>query len=204
MANAKYRVPFPSNEPIKSYTPESPERGELRATLARLKGKQIEIPLIIGGQEVKTGKVGQCVIPHDHQQVIATYHQAGKKEVQMAIEAALKARKHWTAMDWHDRVSVFLKASHLLAGPWRSVVNGSSVLGQSKTAYQAEIDAACEFIDFMRFNCYYAMEIRGSSLPPHPLTSPPSPEISLLHQLLWAMSPCGNRPQMPFTRPITR
>lgn len=159
MANAKYRVPFPSNEPIKSYTPESPERGELRATLARLKGKQIEIPLIIGGQEVKTGKVGQCVIPHDHQQVIATYHQAGKKEVQMAIEAALKARKHWTAMDWHDRVSVFLKASHLLAGPWRSVVNGSSVLGQSKTAYQAEIDAACEFIDFMRFNCYYAMEI---------------------------------------------
>jgi 1-pyrroline-5-carboxylate dehydrogenase len=159
MANAKYRVPFPSNEPIKNYAPKSPERAELKATLARLKEKQIEIPLIIGGQEIKTDKVGHCVVPHDHQRIIGTYCQAGKKEVQMAIEAALEARKHWAAMDWHDRASVFLKAGQLLAGPWRSVVNGSSVLGQSKTAYQAEIDAACELIDFLRFNCFYAMEV---------------------------------------------
>ena len=203
MANAKYRVPFPPNEPIKNHAPGSPEREELRATLAKLKGRQIEIPLIIGGKEVKTGKLGQCVIPHDHQQIIATYHQAGEKEVQMAIETALEARRQWAAMDWHDRVSVFLKASHLLAGPWRSVVNGSSVLGQSKTAYQAEIDAACEFIDFLRFNSYYAMEIFEQQPPYSPTGIWNRMDYRPLEGFVFAATPfnftsiAGNLPSAP-------
>jgi len=203
MANAKYRVPFPPNEPIKNHAPGSPEREELRATLAKLKGRQIEIPLIIGGKEVKTGKLGQCVIPHDHQHIIATYHQAGEKEVQMAIETALEARRQWAAMDWHDRVSVFLKASHLLAGPWRSVVNGSSVLGQSKTAYQAEIDAACEFIDFLRFNSYYAMEIFEQQPPYSPTGIWNRMDYRPLEGFVFAATPfnftsiAGNLPSAP-------
>ena len=203
MANAKYRVPFPANEPIKNHAPGSPEREELRATLAKLKGEQIEIPLIIGGKEIKTGKLGQCVIPHDHQHTVATYHQAGEKEVQMAIKTALEARTQWAAMDWHDRVSVFLKAGQLLAGPWRSVVNGSSVLGQSKTAYQAEIDAACEFIDFLRFNSYYAMEIFDQQPPYSPTGIWNRMDYRPLEGFVFAATPfnftsiAGNLPSAP-------
>ncbi len=160
MANAFYTTPRPVNEPVLEYRPGSPERQTLKDRLAELAGEQIEIPLIIGGKEVRTGKLGKCVMPHDHGHVLATYHMAGAKEVQMAIEAAMAARKDWAAMDWQDRASVFLKAADLLSAPWwRTLLNASTMLGQSKNAFQAEIDAACELADFFRFNCHYATEI---------------------------------------------
>ena len=159
MANAFYTTPRPVNEPVLEYRPGSSERQELKARLAQLAGEQIEIPLVIGGKEVRTGKLGKCVMPHDHAHVLATYHMAEPKEVQMAIGAAMEARKAWAAMDWQDRASVFLKAADMLAGPWRATLNAATMLGQSKNAFQAEIDSACELADFFRFNSHYATEI---------------------------------------------
>ena len=159
MANAFYTSPRPVNEPVLEYRPGSSERQELKDRLAELAGEQIEIPLVIGGKEVRTGKLGKCVMPHDHAHVLATYHMAEPKEVQMAIGAAMEARKAWAAMDWQDRAAVFLKAADILAGPWRATLNAATMLAQSKNAFQAEIDAACELADFFRFNCHYATEI---------------------------------------------
>ena len=189
MANAKYNLPLPLNEPIKRYAPGAPERELLKAGLKELKSQQIEIPLIIGGKEVKTGKLGQCIIPHDHQIVIGTYHQAGENEVQMAIKAALNARKQWTAMDWHDRVAVFLKAADLLAGPWRSIVNAATMLCQSKTVFQAEIDSACEMIDFLRFNSFYAMQIFEEQPPYSPFGIWNRMEYRPLEGFVFAVTP---------------
>jgi 1-pyrroline-5-carboxylate dehydrogenase len=162
MTNAFYHLEKPSNEPVLSYAPGSLERQRLKATLDELAGWRIEIPLVIGGEEVRTGDLGECRMPHDHGHVLAAYHQAGPKEVQAAIDAALAARREWAAMDWHDRAAIFLKAADLLAGPNRSLLNAATMLGQSKNAFQAEIDSACELIDFLRFNCYYATEIYRS------------------------------------------
>ncbi len=159
MANAFFNIDRPANEPVLGYGPDSPERQQLKARLAGLADRQIEIPLIIGGQEVRTGHLGECRMPHDHTHVLGTYHKAGAKEVEMAVEAALAARKAWAAMEWHDRIAVFLKVADLLAGPHRATLNAATMLGQSKNAFQAEIDSACELIDFFRFNCYYATEI---------------------------------------------
>lgn len=159
MSNAKFNLNLPSNEPVLGYAPGTPERKIIKDKLKELKSQQIEIPLIIGGKEIRTGNIGKCVLPHDHGTVIGTYHKAGEKEVQMAIESSLNARKQWAAMDWQDRASIFLKAADLLAGPWRALLNASCMLGQSKNIFQAEIDAACELIDFFRFNVYYAMQI---------------------------------------------
>jgi len=159
MANAFYSISKPVNEPILNYRPGSAERQTLKAELAKLAGEQIEIPLVIGGKEVKTGNVAQCVMPHDHGHVLANYHMAGPEEVQMAIDAAMEAREAWAAMDWQDRAAVFLKAADLLAGPWRSTLNAATMLSQSKNAFQAEIDSACELADFFRFNSYFATEI---------------------------------------------
>jgi 1-pyrroline-5-carboxylate dehydrogenase len=160
MANAFYTSPRPVNEPVLEYRPGSSERQALKDRLAELAGEQIEIPLVIGGKEVRTGRLGKCVMPHDHAHVLATYHMAGPKEVQMAIDAAMAARKDWAAMDWQDRAAVFLKAADLLSAPWwRTFLNASTMLGQSKNAFQAEIDSACELADFFRFNCHYATEI---------------------------------------------
>ena len=159
MANAKFNLSLPSNEPIKSYAPGTPERKDIKAKLKKLKTRQIEIPVIIGGKEVKTGNMGKCILPHDHETVIGTYHKAGEKEVQEAIEASLMARRQWAEMDWQSRVSIFLRAADILAGPWRSLLNAASMLCQSKNVLQAEGDAACEFIDFLRFNAFYAMKI---------------------------------------------
>jgi len=189
MANAKYKLPLPLNEPIKRYAPGAPERELLKAGLKELKSQQIEIPLIIGGKEVKTGKLGQCIIPHDHQIVIGTYHQAGENEVQMAIKAALNARKQWTAMDWHDRVAVFLKAADLLAGPWRSIVNAATMLCQSKTVFQAEIDSACETIDFLRFNSFYSMQIYEEQPPYSPFGIWNRMEYRPLEGFVFAVTP---------------
>ncbi len=153
------RVPPPLNEPVKAYAPGSPERSDLKARLASMASEPIEIPLVIGGREVRSGDCAQAVMPHDHGHVLAHWHRAKKEHVQQAIEAAAAARHEWASWPWADRLAVFLKAAELLAGPWRSTLNAATMLGQSKTAFQAEIDSAAELIDFWRFNPHYAQEL---------------------------------------------
>jgi 1-pyrroline-5-carboxylate dehydrogenase len=157
--NGCFRIPEPVNEPVRAYAPGSPEKKSLKAKLADLQKSELEIPLIIGGEEVRTGRLGTCVIPHQHGHVLARYHKAGRPEVQKAIDAALAARAAWSRMPWYDRAAILLRAAELLAGPWRDTLNAATMLGQSKTAFQAEIDAACEVIDFWRFNPYFAQKI---------------------------------------------
>jgi 1-pyrroline-5-carboxylate dehydrogenase len=159
MSNGCFKVRRPENEAILTYNEDSYERAILESKIAELKQKHLEIPLIIGGKEIYTGKTKNCIIPHNKNHVLATYHMAGEEEVRMAIEAALEAKKEWAKMPWNHRASIFLKAAELLSGPWRATLNAATMLGQSKTAYQAEIDSACEFIDFLRFNAYYMSEI---------------------------------------------
>jgi 1-pyrroline-5-carboxylate dehydrogenase len=157
--NANRRVPTPINEPIRSYAPGSPERAELKARLASMSSERIEIPLIIGGQEIRSGKTQQSVMPFKHKHVLADWHMAEPKHVQMAIKAALSARREWSSWPFEDRAAVLLKAAELLATSWRATVNAATMLGQAKTAFQSEIDAACELIDFWRFNVAYAEEL---------------------------------------------
>jgi 1-pyrroline-5-carboxylate dehydrogenase len=159
MSNAYFKVPAPINEPIKSYAPGSPEKAALKARMAELKAQTIDIPLIIGGEEIRTGDTAEMRIPHDHAHVLGTYHRASEKEVNMAVEAAMAAQTAWAAMPWEQRAAIFLKAADLLAGPWRDTINAATMLGQSKTAFQAEIDSACELIDFWRFNVYYMTQL---------------------------------------------
>ncbi|MCH7911007.1 MAG: aldehyde dehydrogenase family protein, partial [Candidatus Hydrogenedentes bacterium] len=164
----RYRIDKPNNDPVRSYAPNSPERDSLKAKLNSMLKEQIEIPLIIGGKEYRTGLLKECVCPHDHGRVLAKYHLADSKHVQLAIDAALKARKDWAALPWEHRVSVLLKMAELLAGPYRDVINAATMLNQSKTVYQAEIDAACELVDFYKFNAYYYTQI----LSEHPNSAP--------------------------------
>lgn len=153
MSNAKFTLPEPKNEPVLAYQPGSPQRDELKRRLEKLAGETIEIPLIIGGKEVRTGNLGKCVMPHDHQHVLATYHKGGPKEINAAIEASQQAWKTWSIMPWAERASIFMKMAEMLsAAPWRGILNGATMLGQSKNVFQAEIDAACELIDFLNFN----------------------------------------------------
>jgi 1-pyrroline-5-carboxylate dehydrogenase len=159
MANGIVPVPPPINEPIRSYAPGSPEKVSLKATIQEMLGEEIEMPLIIGGKEVRTGKTATAVCPHDHRHVLGTYHMAGEAEVVMAIEAAAGAWKEWSETPWEHRAAVMLKAAELLAGPWRDRLNAACMLNQSKSVFQAEIDAACELIDFWRFNPHYAQEL---------------------------------------------
>jgi 1-pyrroline-5-carboxylate dehydrogenase len=159
MSNAYFQVPEPYNEPVFSYKPGSPERDELLDTLKRMSSGEIEIPLIIGGKEIRTGKTAEIRAPHNHALRLGVYHKAGKTEVGQAIEAALAARREWAEMPWEHRVSVFLKAADLLSGPRRSTLNSATMLGQSKTVYQSEIDAVAELCDFWRFNCFYMAEL---------------------------------------------
>jgi 1-pyrroline-5-carboxylate dehydrogenase len=154
-----FKVPHPINEPVKSYAPGSPERASLQAKTKEMAAQKIEIPLIIGGKEIRTGKLAKAVMPHDHGHVLADVHLGGEAEVKMAVEAAAKAKQEWAAMPWEARVSVFLKAADLLAGPYRDVLNAATMLGQSKTCHQAEIDSACELVDFYRFNSFYYEQI---------------------------------------------
>ncbi len=151
--------PLPMNEPILSYLPGSPEKAALKAKLKELAGARIEIPLVIGGKDVATGDLAECRMPHDHRHLLGVYHKAGAKHVQAAATAARKAKKDWAALSWEARAAVFLKAAELLAGRRRSTLNAATMLGQSKTAYQAEIDSACELIDFWRFNPAFAHDI---------------------------------------------
>ena len=153
------RVPQPVNDPNRSYAPGSPERAELKARLKTMAAEKLDIPLIIGGKEVRTGRTAQAVMPHDHKHVLADYHLAGPEHVQQAIAAAASARREWGSWPWEDRAAVLLRAAELLATTWRSTVNAATMLGQSKTAFQAEIDAASEMIDFWRFNAYFAQQL---------------------------------------------
>ncbi len=159
MSHAIVSVPLPKNEPVLTYAPGTRERAALRAELARMSGETLEIAPRIGGARVETGKVARAVMPHRHAHVLARWHQAGEPEVRRAIDAATAAHRPWSRMAWEDRAAIFLRAADLLAGPWRMRLNAATMLGQSKTAYQAEIDSACELIDFWRFNVAYMTAI---------------------------------------------
>ena len=203
MVNMTETIPDPINEPIRSYAPSSPERVALKRKLEELKSTQVEIPLIIGGKEIKTGVTGTCVMPHNHKHVLATYHKAGEKEVKMAIESALDAWKEWSSQSLEHRAGIFLKMAELLAGPYRDVINASTMLNMSKNAYQAEIDSACELIDFWNFNAWFAQELYKHQ----PMYSPDGMKNSTEHRALegfvFAVTPfnftsiAGNLPTAP-------
>lgn len=159
MNNALFKFQKPCNEPVKGYAPGSEEKAELKKALHRLASEKWEIPLVIGGREVRTGDTGEVVMPHDHRHVLATYHKAGEKEVRMAIEAAMKAHREWARMPWVERASILQRAAELIATKYRYLVNASVMLGQSKNPFQAEIDAPCELVDFLRFNNFFAGDI---------------------------------------------
>ena len=196
-------IPKPINEPIKSYAPGSPEKTSLKNCIQDLKSKTIEVPLIIGGEEIKSNNLSEMYVPHDHQHVLGNYHKAGLKEVNMAIEASLEAWKNWSKTSIEERAKIFLKAADLLAGPWRDTVNAATMLNMSKNVYQAEIDAACELIDFFRFNAWYAQELTEHQ----PMYSPEGMKNSLelrpLEGFVFAVSPFnfasigGNLPCAP-------
>jgi 1-pyrroline-5-carboxylate dehydrogenase len=157
--NGMRRVPAPQNDPNLTYAPGTPERAAIKARLAAMAGERIEIPVVIGGQEIRTGKTAQAVMPHKHSHVLADWHKAGAKQVQQAIEAAVEARRGWANWAWEDRAAVFLRAAELLTTTWRPTLNAATMLGQSKTVFQAEIDAASELVDFWRFNAGFAEEL---------------------------------------------
>ena len=159
MSNAFYKVPVPVNEPVLNYAPGSPERIELKATLDALYRQEVDVPMYIGGKEVRTGNRVAMHPPHDHQHVLGHYHRGDVRQVEMAIEAALAARSKWAAMPWQERAAIFLRAADLLCGPWRQRMNAATMLAQSKNAYQSEIDAVCELADFWRFNVAYMTQI---------------------------------------------
>jgi 1-pyrroline-5-carboxylate dehydrogenase len=159
MNNAVIQTPAPINEPVLNYAPGSPEKIALKAALEEMASRQVDIPIVIGGKEIRTGNLGKIVMPHDHQHVLGTYHKAGPKEVQLAIDSAVAAQAEWEKFRWEERMSIFLKAAELLAVKYRAQMNACAMLNGGKTAFQAEIDAACELIDFLRYNVRYAQEI---------------------------------------------
>jgi len=157
--HAIFHAPEPYNEPVRDYAPGSPEREELRLRLHEMESQQIEIPLVIGGEEVRTGNTFEAIEPHKRSHVLATVHKGGAAEVDRAAAAAAEAWNDWSRTPWEERAAIFLRAAELLAGPWRATLNAATMLGQSKTAHQAEIDAACEVIDFWRFNVKFMTRI---------------------------------------------
>ena len=191
------------NEPIKSYAAGSPERASLQAKYDEMAAQTIEIPLIIGGQEIRTGDTENCVMPHDHQHVLATYHKTGETEANLAIDTAMESWKIWSKTSLDKRTAIFRKAADLLAGPWRDTINAATMLNQSKNVFQAEIDAACELIDFFNFNAQYAEQIYINQ----PLISPEGMHNSLeyrpLEGFVFAITPfnftsiAGNLPSAP-------
>ncbi len=168
MSESILHVPNPVNEPVRSYAPGDPTRESLKSRLKAMASETIEIPLVIGGKEIRTGLKRKVVMPHAHREVVAEFHLAGPTELRAAVDAALKAKAAWEAMPWQERAAIFLKAADLLAGPWRDTLNAATMLGQSKNVFQAEIDAACELIDFLRFNAKYYEQI----LDIQPISSP--------------------------------
>jgi 1-pyrroline-5-carboxylate dehydrogenase len=163
-----YRVPAAYNEPVRSFAPGTPERESLRVRLAQMAGERVDVPLVIGGKDVRTKNTRPAVMPHEREHVLADVHQGGAEHVHKAIDAAGKAWKDWSRWPWEERAAVFLRAAELLAGPWRDTLDAATMLGQSKTAHQAEIDAACELIDFLRFNVEFMTRIYSEQ----PVSSP--------------------------------
>jgi 1-pyrroline-5-carboxylate dehydrogenase len=159
MPNGVYQIPTPINEPVLSYAPGSPEKLAAKKALEEARAQQLDIPMYIGGEEVRTNKKIPLNPPHDHKHVLGHFHEGDASHVEQAINAALGAKEAWANLSWEHRASVFLRAADLLAGPYRAKINAATMLGQSKSVYQAEIDASCEFIDFLRFNAHYMMEI---------------------------------------------
>ena len=200
--NGIRRVPPPVNEPIRSYSPGSPERAALKARLAAMSTERVEIPIIIGGEEFRSGEIVQAVMPHAHGHVLADWHKATPKHVDMAIAASRKAQAEWANWPWEARAAVFMRAAELLTTTWRDTVNAATMLGQSKTAFQSEIDAACELIDFWRFNIQYAQEIYAEQ----PISSPGvwnQADYRALEGFVYAVTPFnftaigGNLPTAP-------
>ncbi len=173
-------IPKPINEPIRNYESGSPEKSSLKEKLAELSQKEIEIPLIIGGKEVHTGDTAKCIMPHNHGHVLATFHQAGEKEVSQAIDSAQAAWKQWSSTPFNERAAIFLKMAELLTGPYRDIINAATMLNMSKNVFQAEIDAACELIDFWNFNCWFAQELYNHQ----PMYSPEPTKNSMEHRPL--------------------
>jgi 1-pyrroline-5-carboxylate dehydrogenase len=159
MPKGFYHVPVPKNEPVLSYAPGSKERQLLKKALADARAEEIDVPMYIGGEEVRSGNKKKLSPPHDHKHVLGYFHEGDKSHVEQAIQAALNARELWVNLGWEHRAAIFLKAAELLAGPYRYKMNAATMLGQSKNAYQAEIDSACELIDFLRFNVYFMSQI---------------------------------------------
>ena len=196
-------IPKPTNENILSYSPGSSEKNSLKAKIKQLKSENIKVPLIIGGEEVTTGTTGKIRCPHDHQNILGEFHQATEKEVNLAIDSSLKAWSSWSNIDLYSRAEIFLKAADLLSGPWRDTINASTMLNMSKNVFQSEIDAACELIDFFRFNAWYAQELTEHQ----PMYSPNGVQNSLelrpLEGFVFAISPFnftsigGNLPTAP-------
>lgn len=153
--STQFKIPNQVNEPIYGYTKGSKEKLELKSALKKAESEIVDIPCVIGGKEIRTGNIFEVRMPHDHQHVIARVHLAGKEEVKLAIEESLKAKKSWESLDWFARAKIFMKAADLLAGPWRATLNAATMLGQSKNPFQAEVDSACELIDFFRFNAQF-------------------------------------------------
>ncbi|WP_034262522.1 L-glutamate gamma-semialdehyde dehydrogenase [Altibacter lentus] len=159
MGKGFFEVPVAVNEPVKEYRPGSPERAEVLTTYKKMYNSTVDVPLYINGKNVKTGDTATMSCPHDHKHILGTYHRATKKNISDAIDTALKARNDWAATPWEQRAGIFLRAAELIAGPYRAKINAATMLGQSKNIYQAEIDAACELIDFLRFNVQFMTEI---------------------------------------------
>ena len=177
------------NEPIKGYLPGSSEKASLKAKLKELKSKTFDIPIIINGEEIRTGDIGQCVMPHDHNHVLATYHKSGEKEIQMAIDSLLEAWKTWSVTPLKDRLAIFHRMAELLQGPYRDLINASTMLGQSKNVFQAEVDAACELIDFLNFNCEYLYNIHKQQPKYSPGGMKNSTEYRALEGFVFAVAP---------------
>jgi len=200
--NGRRRVPPPVNEPFRSYAPGTPERASLKARLSAMAAQKIDMPLIVGGKEVKTGECAQAVMPHDHAHVLGEYQKATDRHVLQAVEAARAARKEWAAWPFDDRAAVILKAAELLTTTWRDTINAATMLGQSKTAFQAEIDAAAELVDFWRFNAHYAQELLDEQpLSDHTMWN--QLEYRALEGFVYAVTPfnftsiAGNLPTAP-------
>jgi len=200
--NTIFQIPEPVNEPILNYAPGSKERAELKTKIAELRGQVIDIPLLIGGKEVRTGRTADIVVPHENKKVIGRFHKAGPKEVEMAVQAAAEARQTWGRMPWHARAAIFLKAGELLATTWRQTLNAATMIGQSKNPYQAEIDSACELVDFYRFNTWFAEQIHDQQ-PLSPSGSWNYVDYRPLEGFVFAVTPfnftsiAGNLPTAP-------
>jgi 1-pyrroline-5-carboxylate dehydrogenase len=202
MPDSDWRPPEVANEPVLDYAPGSGERAALTAKLEELSGAEIEIPLEIGGRAVKTGRLGECRKPHAHRHVLAKFHNGGAAEVDAAVRAAAAAWPSWSTKPWRERAAIFLKAADLLAGPWRATLNAATMLGQSKNAFQAEIDSACELIDFLRFNVRFLDEIQREQ-PYSPAGVTNRMEYRPLEGFVFAVTPfnftaiAGNLPSAP-------